>query len=179
MIFTEMYLFQKRDEKKQTLDCVASTRSYLKFERVRNKAGRLRAYIGTGYKVRPNAHAVSDYKLSIGKEAISMLFELRSGVNLYTGDVKGMGDAFVVMHRDFARINGKISEGAKFAIVIARDLKRDRKILGEEVASGLFAAEIETLAKQLKPEQCYSDGWQMSEGEAAGIIKELNSQYKA
>lgn len=179
MIFTEMYLFQKRDGNKQTLDCVASTRSYLKFERERNKRGRLRAYIGTGYIARPSAHAVSDYKLSIGKEAISMLFELRSGVNLYTGDVKGMGDAFVVLHRDFARINGKISDGAKFAIVIARNLKRDRQILGVEVANGRFADEIETLAKQLRPEECFSDGWQMSEGEALSIVKELNSQYKA
>ena len=151
MILTDYYCFEhKADTKSKTrIDCVTSTESYPQFEEITNKAGELFLYMGDNTYTEAGKKQKSDLALSHTKH-ISSIYRPDLSNGFAYGDVKGTADAIIIVFHDFSITDGRISDGARVEIFIARGYRNDRGNLYTMLLDGELNEEMEFLRNKAK-----------------------------
>jgi len=165
--FTDLYIFKRIDTTAKTrLDCVASTKSYTRFEEKRARQCK-RANVRTGaiiaggliarYQNKPKylkaqRQRQGDSSIAMGNEHISSIFEPDPKAGAGWGDVKNTADALLVIYHDFELINGAAPKGAVIELFVARGQSRNAENILFGFIDGLYDEELEALRKRATPD---------------------------
>lgn len=149
MILTDLYTFERVSgtKSKSRIDCKQSTESYPQFEEMRNKSGELFMYLGDNTYTEAGKKQKSDLALSHTKH-ISSIYRPDVRNTFAYGDVKGTTDAILIVLHDFSITDGRINDGAKIEIFVARGYRNDRNNLYTQLVDGELNPEIEILRQQ-------------------------------
>jgi len=146
MILTDYYSLTKQSNQKSKLriDVEASTLEYPHFEGLRNKKGELFFYLGDNYT---QAGRLCKSSLALSKGVhITSLYQPDIKVPLYYGDIANTTDAILVKASDFSICNGRVQDGSKLEIYVARGQRANRQSLFNLFVDG----ELDSEVKQLK-----------------------------
>ena len=163
MILTDYYRFEKiANKSKLRLDCVASTRSYLKLEEKRatkatkesetrdaTNIGTLVIYYGDVPKqFGGDVHRKAGKSITIKGENLSSLYVPDVDSGFAYGDFKGTKDALLFCFKDFEVINGRVQAGGVLEVFIARGKSKDSAPLYHLLCDGELDEEMDNLRQQ-------------------------------
>jgi len=114
MILTDLYLFKKNEGCKTRLDCEKSTKTYPEFEMLRDKEGKIKAYIAPTSNFKANRKRKADYALTAKSKSISSIYIPEIDKPFGYGDVSGTQDAILfTIGKDFNDLGVIIARGYK------------------------------------------------------------------
>lgn len=150
MILTDYYRFEKlpNQKSKMRIDCTASTGSYNPLESMRNKHNDLFLYLGDNTYTKAGEKRKADLALSKTTH-ISSIYNPDVEKPYWYGDMKGTADALLFVYRGFALVDGRIVQGARIEVFIARGQRNNRATLYNLFSDGELDSEIEMLRNQV------------------------------
>lgn len=151
MILTDYYCFEhKADTKSKTrIDCVTSTESYPQFEALRNKENILFLYVGDNTHTKAGKELKADLALTKTKH-VSSIYRPDVTNGFAYGDINHTADAILFVFHDFSITNGRIKDGARIEIFVARGYRNDRANLYTMLLDGELSEEMFVLRNKAK-----------------------------
>ncbi len=149
-----LYRFEQKAESKTRLDCIASTRDYTPFEKMRNRAGKLLIKVISGQRMKKRPAIVPPFAIEHNgtkTEWITSIYIKDKTILSGFGDFNGTNDAIIVTLKnatieDFEAEN--LPKGAILDIFIFGSL-RNSPFIHDQFIAGRFNNIIERCINRL------------------------------